>query len=83
MSVTPFYVAGRKQTSDDIVVVTHPYDGRAVGRTTLATPDRSRRRSRRRPRSPPTPRPCPRTPARRPWTTSPGDSPSGPTRSPR
>jgi glyceraldehyde-3-phosphate dehydrogenase (NADP+) len=39
MEPTPFYVAGKPATSDDIVTVSHPYDGRAVGRTSNATPD--------------------------------------------
>jgi acyl-CoA reductase-like NAD-dependent aldehyde dehydrogenase len=34
-----FYVAGRPATSDDEVVVRHPYDGSVVGRTANATPD--------------------------------------------
>ena len=34
-----FYVAGRPATSDDEVVVRHPYDGAVVGRTANATPD--------------------------------------------
>jgi glyceraldehyde-3-phosphate dehydrogenase (NADP+) len=34
-----FHVAGRPSTSDDVVVVRHPYDGREVGRTSNATPE--------------------------------------------
>jgi acyl-CoA reductase-like NAD-dependent aldehyde dehydrogenase len=34
---TAFYVAGSPAHGDDEVTVTHPYDGRAVGRTTWAT----------------------------------------------
>jgi acyl-CoA reductase-like NAD-dependent aldehyde dehydrogenase len=36
---TAFYVAGQASRGDDVVEVTHPYDGRVVGRTTWATPD--------------------------------------------
>jgi acyl-CoA reductase-like NAD-dependent aldehyde dehydrogenase len=39
MALTPFYLAGRPETSGDEVVVRHPYDGREVGRTANATPD--------------------------------------------
>ncbi|HEY3009195.1 MAG TPA: aldehyde dehydrogenase family protein [Micromonosporaceae bacterium] len=39
MQLTPFFVAGRSATSDDEVTVTHPYDGRTVGRTGNATPE--------------------------------------------
>ena len=39
MDTTAFYVAGRAATGDDEVTVTHPYDGRVVGRTTWARPD--------------------------------------------
>lgn len=39
MGTTPFYLAGRAESSDDEVVVRHPYDGREVGRTSAATPD--------------------------------------------
>ncbi|HEU5107308.1 MAG TPA: aldehyde dehydrogenase family protein, partial [Micromonosporaceae bacterium] len=35
----PFYVAGKPASSDDLVTVSHPYDGRVVGRTSNATPD--------------------------------------------
>ncbi len=38
METTAFYVAGRAERGDDAVEVTHPYDGRVVGRTTWATP---------------------------------------------
>jgi len=34
----PFYVAGRPETSRDPLIVRHPYDGREVGRTSLASP---------------------------------------------
>ena len=37
MDSTAFYVAGEAAHGDDEVTVTHPYDGRAVGRTTWAT----------------------------------------------
>ncbi|MET7393580.1 aldehyde dehydrogenase family protein [Dactylosporangium sp. NPDC005572] len=37
--VTPFYIAGRPATSDDVVDIRHPYDGRVVGGTAYATPD--------------------------------------------
>ena len=37
MEVTPFFVAGAAATSDDTVIVRHPYDGREVGRTAYAT----------------------------------------------
>jgi len=39
MHPTPFYVAGAPVSSADVVIVQHPYDGRAVGRTSNATPD--------------------------------------------
>ncbi|WP_432831522.1 aldehyde dehydrogenase family protein [Dactylosporangium sp. CA-092794] len=35
--MTPFYIAGRPATSDDVVEVRHPYDGRSVGTTSNAT----------------------------------------------
>ena len=37
MDSTAFYVAGEAVHGDDEVTVTHPYDGRSVGRTTWAT----------------------------------------------
>ncbi|MEV6813435.1 aldehyde dehydrogenase family protein [Micromonospora sp. NPDC051296] len=37
MEPTPFFVAGRPTHGVDEVTVHHPYDGRPVGRTTLAT----------------------------------------------
>jgi glyceraldehyde-3-phosphate dehydrogenase (NADP+) len=37
--VIPFYIAGRPATSDDVVEIRHPYDGRAVGTTANATPE--------------------------------------------
>jgi len=43
MEITPFYVAGQKSTSDDILDVHHPYDGRTVGRTANATPEQVER----------------------------------------
>ncbi|MEV4846787.1 aldehyde dehydrogenase family protein [Micromonospora matsumotoense] len=39
MEPRAFWVAGRAVHGDDEVTVTHPYDGRAVGRTSWATPD--------------------------------------------
>jgi acyl-CoA reductase-like NAD-dependent aldehyde dehydrogenase len=39
VDTTAFYVAGRAASGDDDVTVTHPYDGRVVGRTTWAKPD--------------------------------------------
>jgi acyl-CoA reductase-like NAD-dependent aldehyde dehydrogenase len=36
---TAFYVAGRPEHGDEDVTVIHPYDGRAVGRTTWARPE--------------------------------------------
>ena len=39
MDTTPFYVAGSAAHGDTEQTVTHPYDGRVVGRTTWATPD--------------------------------------------
>ncbi|GIJ51070.1 aldehyde dehydrogenase [Virgisporangium aliadipatigenens] len=39
MVVTPFYVAGAPETSDDVLTVRHPGDGREVGRTAHATPE--------------------------------------------
>lgn len=35
--MTPFYIAGRPATSDDVVEIRHPFDGRAVGSTSNAT----------------------------------------------
>jgi glyceraldehyde-3-phosphate dehydrogenase (NADP+) len=34
--VTPFYVAGRPESSDEVVELRHPYDGRVVGSTSYA-----------------------------------------------
>ncbi|MEU1751238.1 aldehyde dehydrogenase family protein [Micromonospora matsumotoense] len=39
MEPRAFWVAGRAVHGDDELTVTHPYDGRAVGRTSWATPD--------------------------------------------
>ncbi len=39
MTIIPFYVAGRPETSDDVLVVSSPYDSAEVGRTSYATPD--------------------------------------------
>jgi glyceraldehyde-3-phosphate dehydrogenase (NADP+) len=39
VDTTAFYVAGQPACGDDEVTVTHPYDGRVVGRTTWATPE--------------------------------------------
>ncbi|MFI7598701.1 aldehyde dehydrogenase family protein [Actinoplanes sp. NPDC049681] len=39
MDATAFYVAGEPAHGTDEVTVTHPYDGRTVGRTTWAEPD--------------------------------------------
>jgi glyceraldehyde-3-phosphate dehydrogenase (NADP+) len=38
VETTAFYVAGVPSRGDEQVTVTHPYDGRVVGRTTNATP---------------------------------------------
>ncbi|WP_033339681.1 aldehyde dehydrogenase family protein [Catenuloplanes japonicus] len=38
MDMTPFYLAGRPVHGEVEVIVRHPYDGAAVGRTTFATP---------------------------------------------
>ncbi|MBV1849494.1 aldehyde dehydrogenase family protein [Catellatospora tritici] len=35
---TPFWIAGSPESSDDLVVVRNPYDGRVVGQTSNATP---------------------------------------------
>ncbi|GHJ45785.1 aldehyde dehydrogenase [Catellatospora sp. TT07R-123] len=35
---TPFWIAGAPESSDDLVVVRNPYDGRVVGQTSNATP---------------------------------------------
>ncbi|MDG4833091.1 aldehyde dehydrogenase family protein [Solwaraspora sp. WMMD1047] len=43
MEPVPFYVAGEPTSSDDVAVVRHPYDGREIGRTSLATPDQVER----------------------------------------
>ncbi|MFI7659577.1 aldehyde dehydrogenase family protein [Micromonospora parva] len=39
MEPAPFFVASRPATGEGELTVHHPYDGRAVGRTTFATPD--------------------------------------------
>lgn len=39
METTAFFVAGRPVHGDGEVAVRHPYDGRAIGRTSHATPD--------------------------------------------
>ncbi|EEP73472.1 aldehyde dehydrogenase [Micromonospora sp. ATCC 39149] len=39
MEPRAFFVAGRPAHGEGELTVTHPYDGRAVGRTTFATPD--------------------------------------------
>jgi acyl-CoA reductase-like NAD-dependent aldehyde dehydrogenase len=36
-AVTPYWVAGKPATSDQVVEVTHPYDGRVVGSVSQAT----------------------------------------------
>jgi acyl-CoA reductase-like NAD-dependent aldehyde dehydrogenase len=38
-TTTPFYVAGSPESSADELVVRHPYDGREVARTSMATPE--------------------------------------------
>jgi glyceraldehyde-3-phosphate dehydrogenase (NADP+) len=43
MEAVPFFVAGAPASGDDLVVVSHPYDGREVGRTSNATPDQVER----------------------------------------
>lgn len=43
MAPTPFYVAGRPESSNDLLTVTHPADGRVVGHTSNATPDQVER----------------------------------------
>ena len=43
MAPTPFYVAGRPESSDDLLAVTHPADGRVVGQTSNATPEQVER----------------------------------------
>jgi acyl-CoA reductase-like NAD-dependent aldehyde dehydrogenase len=43
MQTTAFYVAGSAATSQDPVVVRHPYDGREVGRTSNASPEQVER----------------------------------------
>ncbi|GAA0729807.1 aldehyde dehydrogenase family protein [Dactylosporangium roseum] len=37
--MTPFYISGRPATSDDVIDIRHPYDGRLVGSTANATPE--------------------------------------------
>jgi acyl-CoA reductase-like NAD-dependent aldehyde dehydrogenase len=37
--VTPFYIAGRPASSDDVVEIRHPYDGHPVATTSNATPE--------------------------------------------
>jgi glyceraldehyde-3-phosphate dehydrogenase (NADP+) len=41
--VTPFYVAGQAESSDEVVELRHPYDGRVVGSTSYATADQVER----------------------------------------
>src|SRR5215472_11064936 len=41
--IAPFWVAGAPESGPDILVVTHPADGREVGRTALATPEQIER----------------------------------------
>ncbi|GAB3863145.1 aldehyde dehydrogenase family protein [Dactylosporangium cerinum] len=36
--MTPFFIAGRPASSDDVVEIRHPFDGRVVGSTSNATP---------------------------------------------
>ncbi|MFF5230364.1 aldehyde dehydrogenase family protein [Dactylosporangium sp. NPDC000521] len=36
--MTPFFIAGRPASSDDVVEIRHPFDGRVVGSTANATP---------------------------------------------
>jgi glyceraldehyde-3-phosphate dehydrogenase (NADP+) len=43
MAPTPFYVAGRPESSNEVLAVTHPGDGRTVGETSFATPDQVER----------------------------------------
>ncbi|SPT49352.1 MULTISPECIES: aldehyde dehydrogenase family protein [Actinomadura] len=38
MNVTPFWLAGRPETGDGELTVTHPYDGRVVGTAAVPTP---------------------------------------------
>jgi acyl-CoA reductase-like NAD-dependent aldehyde dehydrogenase len=39
MAPTPFYVAGRPESSGNVLAVTHPGSGEAVGETSYATPE--------------------------------------------
>jgi acyl-CoA reductase-like NAD-dependent aldehyde dehydrogenase len=41
--VTPFYIAGRPETSDDVFTVHHPHDGHQVGETANATEEQLER----------------------------------------
>jgi len=41
--VTPFYIAGRPEASDLLLAVHHPYDGRQIGETALATEEQVER----------------------------------------
>jgi glyceraldehyde-3-phosphate dehydrogenase (NADP+) len=41
MAPTPFYVAGRPESSDDVLPVTHPGDDKTVGATSYATPEQT------------------------------------------
>jgi acyl-CoA reductase-like NAD-dependent aldehyde dehydrogenase len=43
MAPTPFYVAGRPESSSDLLDVLHPGDGRVVGQTSKATEDQVER----------------------------------------
>src|SRR5690606_39565231 len=38
MNTTPFWLAGRPETGDGELTVTHPYDGRVVGTAAVPTP---------------------------------------------
>jgi acyl-CoA reductase-like NAD-dependent aldehyde dehydrogenase len=42
-AAVPFYVAGAAASSDDVVIVRHPYDGHEVARTSNATPEQVER----------------------------------------
>lgn len=43
MDLISFYVAGQPESSDDLVTIRNPYDGREVGRTSNASPDQVER----------------------------------------
>lgn len=83
MEPAAFFVASRPAHGEGELTVHHPYDGRPVGRTTLATPDQVEAAVAAASGVAAQAAALPRMPARRPWTMSPGGSPNAPRRSRR